>query len=97
MNEQEYREGIKGAFELAALLMELELDPLIKAAERADTIGPYVDPTLWMRGNKALEQQLVILHALRAAQGRIGPARLALSDMMVKQLAKRAEEAEAEG
>lgn len=93
LSQEDYRAGVRQAFQLAALLMELELDPLIAAIEYADTVGPVSDPTLWMRGNHAMAQHLKVLVALRNAQGEIAPARAELSRIMVNELAKRAEEA----
>jgi hypothetical protein len=94
ISREDYEAGVRQAFQLAALLMELDLEPLIDAINYADTIGPIIDPTLWMRGNRAMEQHGVILHALRMAQAKIAPARAELARIMGDQLAKRAEEAE---
>lgn len=94
ISREEYEAGVRQAFHLAALLMELELDPLIAAINYADSVGPVVDPTLWMRGNHAMAQHLKVLVALRNAQGEIAPARAELSRIMVNELAKRAGDAE---
>lgn len=39
-----------------AIVAEWPLEDFIAAIDHADTIGPIVDPTLWIRGQKAMSQ-----------------------------------------
>lgn len=37
---------------IAQLVQGLDLDEFLRSINWADTVGPIVDPTLWMRGSK---------------------------------------------
>ncbi len=50
---------------IGALVVSLPLDEFIAAAEKADVVGPFVDPTLWMKGHDKLGDVLDIARALR--------------------------------
>ena len=43
-----------------------DLDDFIRTCEGADTIGPFLDPTAWMRGKSSLDVMVDHARALRA-------------------------------
>lgn len=65
MKHEEYLEALARMSLAASSIRDLDLAGAIRAAERADILGPVLDPTLWM---KAGDKNLRILEALRAAQ-----------------------------
>ena len=42
-----------------------ELDDFIRTCERADTIGPFLDPTAWMKGHDQMKVMVEHARALR--------------------------------
>lgn len=49
----------------ATCLTVEQLDEAIADGERAGALGPILDPTLFMRGSEALDEQLRYLRAFR--------------------------------
>jgi hypothetical protein len=41
---------------LSTLILEMPLEDFLNAISRADTLGPILDPTLWMRGSKSMHE-----------------------------------------
>ena len=41
------------------------LDEIINSMVRAETIGPMIDPTLWIQKGKAMQEDLEIAEAVR--------------------------------
>lgn len=69
MKDYEYKEKLSQAFLLARLLMQLEsLPELLEMIGRSESIGPFVDPTAWMKASDMLEQHKVIVRALLTAK-----------------------------
>lgn len=66
----EYRAVMDHVLLFARLIENSELidriPAVIDAAQRADTLGPIVDPTLWMDGHGNLRRQVEILRAVLA-------------------------------
>lgn len=52
-----------------------ELEAFIRQCETSDTIAPFVDPTLWMRGHGALRVMVDHARALAAFRAALAPAR----------------------
>lgn len=52
----------------AHLLAEQPLAEMIAAAERADAIGPLLEPTLYREKSRVLHEDLEMLRALRHVQ-----------------------------
>lgn len=67
-NPAEYRVRLESVWMFAKLIEEWPLAAMIAQAERANEIGPYLDPTAWMKNRKALEQDLAMLRALHGVQ-----------------------------
>ncbi len=51
------------------------IDAALVEAERAQTLGPILDPTAFMRGSDALSDQVAYLRAFRTFRAAIDPAK----------------------
>lgn len=49
----------------ATCLSVEQIDEAIAEADRAQTVGPIIDPTAFMRGSESLDEQLRYLRAFR--------------------------------
>lgn len=58
-----YRSAVATAQLCAQLLSQHDLPQLLRDIERADAIGPILDPTLWRDKNKAMEEDKELLEA----------------------------------
>lgn len=54
MNRIDYEMTQQQIVFIGSLVKGLPLDEFIAAIDHADSIGPILDPTLWMRGNKEM-------------------------------------------
>ena len=54
MNRIDYEMTQQQIVFIGSLIKGLPLDEFIAAIDHADSIGPILDPTLWMRGNKEM-------------------------------------------
>lgn len=87
MRDTEYKLKLQQAFMVARFVLTLEgLPELIEQMNHAESIGCYLDPTLWMRGVDALGQHKAIVSALLRAQQELVPARNALARIVEQQL-----------
>lgn len=66
MNEQEYAATQQVIGVLSVLVQKLDLPTFLDMARRADEIGPFMDPTLWMKGNKQLQSVIALAQGLNA-------------------------------
>lgn len=71
MDEEQYADCQAQIMAIARLVNPLPLDEFIDAGRRALEFGLFVDPTLWMKGNKKLDQILKLAHALKGFQDEI--------------------------
>lgn len=53
---------------IVSIVAEMPLDEFILAGERAQAIGPFIDPTLWQKGTKQLDGAMRLAIALRVFQ-----------------------------
>lgn len=58
-----YQDAVRACALLAGLLLMHDLPALLRAIERADAIGPLVDPTLWRDKGAAMLQDKELLEA----------------------------------
>lgn len=58
-----YQDAVRACALLAGLLLMHDLPGLLRAIERADAIGPLVDPTLWRDKGAAMLQDKELLEA----------------------------------
>ena len=63
MKQSEYRIQLQAVFSSAALIRELKLHDLLQAMNRAETLGPILDPTLYLKAFTSLEWQKGIVEA----------------------------------
>lgn len=54
MNRIDYEMTQQQIVFIGSLVKGLPLDEFIAVIDHADSIGPILDPTLWMRGNKEM-------------------------------------------
>lgn len=67
MTNEEFRQQmdvIVGQARVALMLADgIDLDVLVQTCRHALDLGPFVDPTAWMRGNKSAAQNLALVEA----------------------------------
>ena len=68
MNKTDYEITQQQIIFIGMLVKGLPLDEFIAAIDRADTVGPIVDPTPWMRGNKEMMKIRELAAGLRNFQ-----------------------------
>lgn len=54
MKKEDYLKAQDQVVQIARMASEVDVDPMLEAIAKADTIGPFVDPTLWIRGHEKL-------------------------------------------
>jgi len=59
----DYRAAIHAAVIAANMLARHDIPQLLAAIEHADTVGPFLDPTLWMKNHKAMDEDRAVLEA----------------------------------
>ncbi len=64
-NVETWQGAVMASMIAAELLKHHPLADLVRAGERSQSIGPLVDPTLWIKKHRALAQDLVVLKAAR--------------------------------
>lgn len=68
LDEAIYRATQQQIMAFAGLVHDLPLEEFIETANHAQAIGPILDPTLWMKGTKKLDEVLRLANALRTFQ-----------------------------
>ncbi len=68
MTNEEYLYAQHHILVVAGMVAEMPLRDFIADAERADTVGPFLDPTLWQAGHENLAVILDIARGLRNFQ-----------------------------
>ena len=68
MKKEQYAEIQAQLLTVAGVVADMELKEFILAGERAQSIGPFIDQTLWMKGHKQLEDVISLAIALRVFQ-----------------------------
>lgn len=56
---------------IAQLLIKLDMEDYLRAASYSDTIGPIIDPTLWIKANKSLSEWVRLASILSKAKNEI--------------------------
>ncbi len=64
MTDEEYLQTQSQIMAMANIVTGMLLREFIANAEKADTIGPLLDPTLWIRGHDTLATILDIARSL---------------------------------
>jgi len=68
MTNEEYLQTQQNILFLSGVIAKMPLAEFINKAEMADTLGPFADPTLWMKGKDNLAAILDLARALRNFQ-----------------------------
>lgn len=68
MDRVEYGETAAKIVWCALFVQDLDLDGFLAAISRADTVGPIVDPSLWMEGHRQMNLMERLASGLRAFQ-----------------------------
>lgn len=63
MDRLEYDVQLRLVFNLAALVRQLRIEQVLRAMDKAESVAPIVDPTLWLRASGSLQQQRKIVEA----------------------------------
>jgi hypothetical protein len=58
-----HRSAIQAACVCARMLKQYDIPKLLLAIEHADALGPYLDPTLWIKKAKAMLEDKEMLEA----------------------------------
>jgi hypothetical protein len=56
---------------LAGIVNDLDLDGFLAAINKAESIGPILDPTLFMAGSEKLRQVSNLAHAFKQVQNEV--------------------------
>jgi len=72
MTPEEYRQHLTTIVMAARALVDVPVDEMLRMIDRADSLGPILNPTLWIQRNKAMHEDAEML---RAAQPLIAYAR----------------------
>lgn len=71
--DTEYKAYLQKVYLIGRVLMDVPCQAMIDRMQMADTLGPMLDPTLWMRGHQPMNQQREALKALKAFQAAMEP------------------------
>jgi hypothetical protein len=68
---EDYKETQAAILGVARLVFPLPLDAMLNAISRSETVGPFVDPTLWREGSEPLARFKALVVKLRAFQAEV--------------------------
>lgn len=68
VTKENYQPNLVALWAMAHLIEEAPLPEMLAAAERADSIGAILDPTLYQEKGRALAEDIEMLDALRHVQ-----------------------------
>ena len=60
LNAEDYRAAVQAVIVASQVLAVHDFERLLEAIDRADSIGPLLDPTLWRDKHKAMEEDKVL-------------------------------------
>lgn len=78
MLDAEYKSHMQKLVMCADVIEHVPFDELLEMLEHADGIGPFIDPTAWMKGHHNIEPQRKLVSAGRAFAASLREAREAL-------------------
>lgn len=58
-----YKASLQVLVSQAHVLLEIDTPAMLEAIDRADTLGPILNPTLWMLGHNSLDQVRTVVQA----------------------------------
>jgi hypothetical protein len=68
VTDEEYAQAQQQVLMMAHIVRGIPLAAMLNAISRADSIGPIVDPTLWMHGHQNMHKIERLASALRKFQ-----------------------------
>jgi len=68
MSPQEYQDAQDQIVLVARMTMGIPIEELLQAIERADAVGPFVDPTAWRAGHEKMYRVRELARKMRAVQ-----------------------------
>lgn len=68
MRAEEYASTQMQIVTFANLVLDMPLDEFLRAINRADTLGPIFDPTLWIKGQEKMHEVERLARALSGFQ-----------------------------
>ncbi len=71
MTDEEYAQTQEQLILLAQFAKDLNLSGFLQRISQAESVAPIMDPTLWIRGHRQLEQVKRLAQALRPFQQEI--------------------------
>lgn len=63
MTGEEYQATVRSCALVGSMLAQYDLPELLQAIDRADTVGPMLDPTLWIKKHGAMDEDKRLLEA----------------------------------
>jgi hypothetical protein len=72
MEKSEYYTQLRSIFNLAALVRRLNIQGVLQAMNYAETLGPIIDPTLYLKSAKSFEWQKQTVEAALQFQQAVG-------------------------
>lgn len=63
MTIDEYQAAVKSCVVACKLISAFDLPGMLTSIDRADSIGPLIDPTLWIKNSKAMREDREIIEA----------------------------------
>lgn len=63
MDQDDYRSAVMACRVAAKMLAQHDLSGLLRAVDRADAVGPILDPTLWRDKHEAMAEDAELLRA----------------------------------
>lgn len=71
VSKENYQATLAGLWALAFLVEEAPIAEMLAAAERADSVGSILDPTLYREKSQAMHEDMEMLGALQHVQATI--------------------------
>lgn len=68
MDREEYELTQNQIMLLGSAVKDLDLDDFIAEIDHADTVGPFIDPTMWIKGHESMYQIRKLAVALKGFQ-----------------------------
>ena len=70
---EEYEQELLKCYMVLQFASKLSIEEIHDAQLRAESIGPFLDPTSWIRNGDKLREDKEVVEAVRAMLRRIGP------------------------
>ena len=87
IDAEEYRSALIQCWMLANLSENIPTGEMLSRIAAADTIGPMIDPTLWMEKHKAMKEDKKIIEAIATLQSAFLKLKAAHPELVAARLA----------